>query len=258
MPIIKFKDKKELKYKTYSYIQNKEPMLQFIINTLDFALIKNTLEDADLSEINIYSENNVLIGSYAGYTKYDISATVLSDCTLDIIINFKQTSLQEKVNEIEKANSEALVRIAAIEQLNTVDIDNMTLEEYKDYRQNENNQALAEFLDKSYVTYDNKNYGVSYDDQTEMTINLVSYNLYEELGIPSILEWHAKKEECTAFTKEQFIELIVLVKSFVYPYLQYCQNLKARIYACTTKEDISNVVIDYSSFMPAPETEVTQ
>lgn len=253
MMIAKFKNGVELPCINCSYICNKDPIIQILVNTTDYSGIVRTIESADTSEIKAYS-NGVLVGTYTGYSGYDISATVLADFSLDVVINIKQVSLQEKVAEIEKSNSDALVRIQAIENANTIDVDSMTLDEYKEYRQSENNAALAAFLDKSSVSYNGKNYGVSQEDQTEMAINLVSYNLYQELGIPSILEWHAKKEECTEFTKEQFVELIVLVKSFVYPYLQYCQSIKASIFACADKESIKNIVVDYDNYTPSSST----
>lgn len=40
------------------------------------------------------------------------------------------------------------------------------------------------------------------------------------------------------------------MKSFVYPYIQYCQAIKAQIYACETKDGVSNITFDYDTYVP--------
>ena len=163
---------------------------------------------------------------------------------MDATIILKQESLQSKVDSIEQAMNATTIRINDLENVNKIDVDDMTLNEYKDYKQDLNKQALSEFLAKSSITYNDKEYGVSEEDQNEMAMNMIIYQLYQKLGIPSILEWHAKKEQCSTFTEEEFTTLIVKMKSFVYPYIQYCQAIKAQIYACETKDGVSNISFD--------------
>ena len=103
MMIAKFKNGVELPCINCSYICNKDPIIQILVNTTDYSGIVRAIESADTSEIKAYS-NGVLVGTYTGYSGYDISATVLADFSLDVVINIKQVSLQEKVAEIGRAH----------------------------------------------------------------------------------------------------------------------------------------------------------
>lgn len=231
---ITFKNEYYINCDSCSYIDDiYAPFIQVSLKTNDLTSLINVLKESDMSEITIDSAVGSL--TYYGFANFEPSVSVMPDMSFDVSLIIKKPTLED--------------RMEAIEELNKVNIDAMTLDEYKDHRQQENNAALAAFLYKSSVEYNGKNYGVSYEDQTEMTMNLVSFNLYSELGIleGNTLEWHAKKEECTAFTKEQFIELIIIVKAFVYPYIQTCQSIKAAIYACETKEQVSAIQIQYES-----------
>lgn len=147
----------------------------------------------------------------------------------------------------------------------------MTLDEYKIYRQEENKNALAEFLSISVVTYKGENYGVMEEDQSEMALQLLSYqtiksardselsviqakidagelvgeaNDYATIAEP-VLEWHSKKKSCKTFTEQEFLELTYLIKSFVYPHVQKMQKIKEEIFLCETKEDIMAIQIEY-------------
>ena len=51
-------------------------------------------------------------------------------------------------------------------------INNMTLDEYKMCRQEENKMALADFLRTQTVTFNGKEYGVSEEDQNEMALHI--------------------------------------------------------------------------------------
>ena len=148
----------------------------------------------------------------------------------------------------------------------------MTLDEYKNYRQEENKDALAEFLRISVVTYNGENYGVMEEDQNEMALQLLSYQTiksareseldaiqakidagelsgsaedYVTISEP-VLEWHSKKKSCKTFTEQEFLELTYLVKSFVYPYMQKMQKIKEEIFLCETKEAVAAIRIEYA------------
>jgi len=59
--------------------------------------------------------------------------------------------------------------------------------------------------------------------------------------------WKDSQTGCTTFTIEEFTSLILQVKTFVYPYLQYMQAIKAEVYTCDDLETIKRMVIDYDS-----------
>lgn len=124
-------------------------------------------------------------------------------------------------------------------------INDMTLDEYKMCRQEENKMALADFLRTQTVTFNGKEYGVSEEDQNEMALNLTQYQVLTVSGQDVSLEWHSKREKCEKFTQEEFIELIAMIKAFVYPYYQKMQDIKTAIFNSKNKFELSAIEIKY-------------
>lgn len=124
-------------------------------------------------------------------------------------------------------------------------INDMTLDEYKMCRQEENKMALVDFLRTQTVTFNGKEYGVSEEDQNEMALNLTQYQVLTASGQDVSLEWHSKKAKCEEFTQEEFIELIAMIKAFVYPYYQKMQDIKTDIFNSKNKFELSSIEIKY-------------
>ena len=124
-------------------------------------------------------------------------------------------------------------------------INDMTLDEYKMYRQEENKMALADFLRTQTVIFNGKEYGVSEEDQNEMALNLTQYQVLTASGQDVSLEWHSKREKCEKFTQEEFIKLIAMIKAFVYPYYQKMQDIKTDIFNSKNKFELSAIEIKY-------------
>lgn len=225
---VTFKNEYYIECDSCSYIGGEKPFLQIQLNTNDYTALSKTLRLADYSMIKL--DNGSI---YTGFYKSEISVIPREDMTLDVVINIVRPDLADRVGLIEK--------------MNTVDTEAMTLDEYKDYKQNLNNLALAEFLSVAIVDFDGKKYGVQYEDQTEMAMNYIQYVMFKEkLGITKQLEWHPKKGECDPFTEENYLKLLATVTTFVYPYVKKCQSIKSKIYSYDTKEAISEIEIDYS------------
>ena len=123
----------------------------------------------------------------------------------------------------------------------------MTLEEYKELRQNENKVKLAEFLKKNPILWaDGMYYGVTQEDQNEMNLDLSTYQLKKSLGdLGWKLQWHSIKSDCRNFTEEEFLGLLEAIIEFVYPYRQLEMKYKEAIYSATTKEVVAAVNISY-------------
>ena len=254
--IVKFNNGTTLDCISVNYITNTViPNIRILTNVQDFSIIQQVLSSADLNKIEVFDDNNNLIGTYNGFTEYDFTTTALSNFTLDVTIILKQKSLQDKVNLIEQVASDTASKVDSLEKAGKINIESMTLDEYKIYKQELNKQALSEFLDSSYVEFNGKQYGVSEEDQNEMAMNLIVYQLYQKLSLPSILEWHAKKEQCSTFTEEDFTTLIVKIKTLVYPYVQHCQLIKSQIFNAMTKEEIDGITIDYNSLAESGDIE---
>lgn len=119
------------------------------------------------------------------------------------------------------------------------------LENEKNKKQEENKRKLAEFLEKSYVEFNGKQYGVKEEDQTEMALNYMQYKISVAASLPATLEWHAKKEKCVNFTEEDFLSLTMQIKNFVYPYMNLMQEYKEKIYACSSIEELNAIELKY-------------
>lgn len=115
-------------------------------------------------------------------------------------------------------------------------------------RQTENKAALAEWLVTHPLLWtDGRTYGVTEEDQKEMALNLVQYQVAVQAGQPKVLEWHAQKESCRTFEQSEYVALSLAIADYVYPYLRYQESVKEAIYQAQTAEEVANVKIDYAS-----------
>lgn len=115
-------------------------------------------------------------------------------------------------------------------------------------KQEQNKQALANWLAAHPLTWTDGNiYGVTEEDQNEMAINLAQYQLAVAAEQPAVLEWHAQKKQCHAFTIEQYTALSLAIAAYVYPYRRYQEQVKAAIYTAESEAEIHAIKIDYGS-----------
>lgn len=209
----------------------------FFIATDDFSSVQQNFKQIELLEV---FNNDNLIGSYTCFNSFsDISflpnqynASENEFCDV-MKVTLTKTNIIDQVQRLE-------------EQINpTVNLDVMSLEEYKNFLQDKNKTALATFLSEQSVLFKGKPYGVSEEDQNEMALNLMQYQALSAAGQEVSLEWHSKKSACEPFTVEDFVALTAMIKSFVYPYYQQMQMLKEKIFQCSTKEALKEIKIEY-------------
>ena len=118
--------------------------------------------------------------------------------------------------------------------------------ELQTQKQEENKLLFKEFLENQTVHFKGKEYGVTEEDQTEMTGNLGAYQIEVQAGVPNpILQWHSKKHACVDFELEDFITLIIMIKGFVMPYFNLMQSYKEQIYQTTSKEELNAIELAY-------------
>ena len=128
-----------------------------------------------------------------------------------------------------------------------MEIESMSLDEYKEKRQTENKTALANFLKANPILWaDGLLYGVTQEDQNEMSLDLTTYQLKKNMGDSNWkLQWHSIKSDCRDFTDEEFLGLMNAIIEFVYPYRQLEMKYKEAIYNAETKEEIKEIEISY-------------
>lgn len=207
--------------------------------------------------------------AFTNFKTLDIFRDDVQIATYTCFNNYKEISLQQGLynnsnGEWEDALIVSLTRANIVEQVQrldekvnqVVDINTLTLDEYKNYLQEKNKAALAEFLASQSVEFNGKLYGVSEEDQNEMALNFMQYQALTTAGQQVTLEWHSKKSACETFTAEEFVQLTAMIKAFVYPYFQQMNVIKQQIFSSTSREELDKIEIKYE-VIPVQSTEPT-
>ncbi|NSG57520.1 hypothetical protein [Anaerostipes hadrus] len=207
--------------------------------------------------------------AFTNFKTLDIYRDDVQIATYTCFNNYKEISLQQGLynntnGEWEDALIVSLTRANIVEQVQrldekvnqVVDINTLSLDEYKNYLQEKNKAALAEFLADQSVEFNGKPYGVSEEDQNEMALNFMQYQALTTAGQQVTLEWHSKKSACETFTAEEFVQLTAMIKAFVYPYFQQMNVIKQQIFSSTSKEELGKIEIKYE-VIPVQSTEPT-
>ena len=207
--------------------------------------------------------------AFTNFKTLDIFRDDVQIATYTCFNNYKEISLQQGLynnsnGEWEDALIVSLTRANIVEQVQrldekvnqVVDINTLTLDEYKNYLQEKNKTALAEFLADQSVEFNGKPYGVSDEDQNEMALNFMQYQALTTAGQQVTLEWHSKKSACETFTAEEFVQLTAMIKAFVYPYFQQMNVIKQQIFSSTSREELDKIEIKYE-VIPVQSTETT-
>lgn len=205
--------------------------------------------------------------AFTNFKELDIYRDDVQIATYTCFNNYKEISLQQGLynntnGEWEDALIVSLTRANIVEQVQRldekvnqiVDINTLTIDEYKNYLQEKNKTALAEFLASQSVEFNDKPYGVSEEDQNEMALNFMQYQALTTAGQQVTLEWHSKKSACETFTAEEFVQLTAMIKAFVYPYFQQMNVIKQQIFSSTSKEELDKIEIKYE-VIPVQSTE---
>lgn len=205
--------------------------------------------------------------AFTNFKELDIYRDDVQIATYTCFNNYKEISLQQGLynntnGEWEDALIVSLTRANIVEQVQrldekvnqVVDINALSLDEYKNYLQEKNKTALAEFLADQSVEFNGKPYGVSEEDQNEMALNFMQYQALTTAGQQVTLEWHSKKSACETFTAEEFVQLTAMIKAFVYPYFQQMNVIKQQIFSSTSREELDKIEIKYE-VIPVQSTE---
>lgn len=216
---------------------------QLILKTDDLTSVKNDFRK--INKLEIYNGEAILASCSSFDTFSDIifiqnQYDEITRMVVDVLqVTLTKANLAEQVQRLD-------------EKINPVtDIDKMSLDEYKNFLQEKNKSALAEFLSEQSVEFNGKPYGVAEDDQNEMALNLMQYQLLTQAGQSVVLEWHSKKSKCETFTSEEFLQLTAIIKAFVYPYMQQMQAIKEQIFKSTSKDELSKIKIEYTLLPPS-------
>lgn len=128
------------------------------------------------------------------------------------------------------------------------------------FRQNKNNKIaisktmLAEYLDKNPLHSSAHGgidgvYSVTSDKQTLMMSQYMTYQIAKSVDPDAKLTWNETGKSCTEWTEEEFLQLILEVKAYVYPLVSHQQQIEEQIANCSTQEELDEIVINYQSII---------
>ena len=114
--------------------------------------------------------------------------------------------------------------------------------------QKENTDALAAYLSNRSVTFtDGKEYGVTFEDQAEINMNIAQYDALVALGVEDPpLEWHSIREGCVPWTKENLVQLVAMISAEVYPAFKLMNAFKEKIFKLEDRQAIRDMRIEYT------------
>lgn len=201
----------------------------------------------NLRYIKLQSSNGIVVAC----SEEEGTGVIGSDCDTHYVLIQADT-----------INSPNAVRVIEVEEIpsnvtpNLYKFDNETqsfvyrysLDEAKELKQEKNKLLFAEYLASHPLTWtDGKEYGVTMEDQSEISLNLSQYQIAVQAGIESpTLEWHARHEECQPWTLENLVALSISISAAVYPMYRQMQQYKISIYGATSLEELEQVELDYA------------
>lgn len=111
---------------------------------------------------------------------------------------------------------------------------------------------LESFLEKNPVTSTAHNnavgvYSATQEKQTMMVSQYMTYQIEKATNPEAKLRWNETGKSCEDWTEQEFMQLVLEIKAYVYPLVSYQQTLEERISACTTQEELDGIDIDYES-----------
>lgn len=105
---------------------------------------------------------------------------------------------------------------------------------------------LAEWLENNPMTYtDGKMYSVTSEKQALLNGNLASYERAKAVGIEYGLKWNSTGSECVSWGYTDLLTLSLTIAGYVAPKVSKQQELELQIKACTTVDEVNEIVINY-------------
>ena len=90
-------------------------------------------------------------------------------------------------------------------------------------------------------------YSVTSEKQSLMLSQYTTYKIEKSVDPDAKLRWNESGKSCQDWTEEEFLQLVLEIKAYVYPLVSYQQTVEEQITACTTQEMLDAIVIDFAS-----------
>lgn len=201
----------------------------------------------NLRYIKLQSSNGIVVAC----SEEEGTGVIGSDCDTHYVLIQADTINSPnavRVIEIEEIPSNVTPNLYKFNNETQSFVYRYSLDEAKELKQEKNKLLFAEYLASHPLTWtDGKEYGVTMEDQSEISLNLSQYQIAVQAGIESpTLEWHARHEECQPWTLENLVALSMSISAAVYPMYRQMQQYKISIYGAVSLEELEQVELDYA------------
>lgn len=88
-------------------------------------------------------------------------------------------------------------------------------------------------------------YNVTTEKQSLMMSQYMTYQIEKAINPDAKLTWNETGEACEEWSEEEFLQLIMKVKQYVYPMVSHQQTLEKQIAACNSAEELESIMISY-------------
>lgn len=89
-------------------------------------------------------------------------------------------------------------------------------------------------------------YSVTSEKQSLMMSQYMTYQIAKSVEPDAKLTWNETGKSCTEWTEEEFLQLILEVKAYVYPLVSRQQQIEEQITNCESQEELDEIVINYN------------
>lgn len=122
----------------------------------------------------------------------------------------------------------------------------INIDEVKASKIAESKDKLAEWLEDNPMLYtDGKYYSVTAEKQSLLNGNLASYERAKTVNVEYPLKWNSTGSECTPWDYTDLLTLSLTIAGYVAPKVSKQQEIELQIKACTTVDELNEIVINY-------------
>ncbi len=89
-------------------------------------------------------------------------------------------------------------------------------------------------------------YSVTSEKQSLMMSQYMTYQIEKNINPDAKLTWNETGKSCTEWADGEFLQLVLEIKTYVYPLVSYQQQLEEQIMNCTNQEELDGIIINYN------------
>lgn len=201
--------------------------------------------DGDIRYIKLQSSNGISVAC----EENEGTGVIGSDCNTHYVLiksDMNSDPNAVRVMKFEEIPSDIRPNLAYFDE----ETGNLVsdLERAKLMKQEENKKLFAEYLDTHPLTWiDGKQYGITLEDQSEISLNINQYQMALEAGIENPrLEWHARKEGNVPWSIDDLVSLSLAIKKVIYPMHHQMSQYKTAIFNSKSIAELENIKLIYS------------